>query len=51
MMKSDAYLEGAGARLSSQAFLSNPYKRLSPEWHDWRDGWMEEDAILRGLAK
>ena len=43
--------EGRQARRNGKAFLSNPYPRGWAEWEEFREGWMEEDAILRGIEK
>jgi hypothetical protein len=39
-----AYAAGRGARYLQREFLTNPYPRLTQPWHEWRRGWLEEDA-------
>lgn len=38
-----AYMEGKTAREIGNAFLSNPYLRMSDCWRDWRSGWLRQD--------
>ena len=51
MNMSHGFFVGAHARCSGKAFLSNPFMRDSADWTDFRKGWLEEDAILRGVEK
>ena len=41
--------EGRQARLDGYALLSNPYTKgyEFEYWNDWRQGWLDEDRILR----
>jgi len=39
--------EGDTARCLGRAFLACPYDRLTPEWEEWRAGWLRADHDLR----
>jgi hypothetical protein len=38
---STAYKKGREAGEMDLPILNNYYERLSPEWHDWRLGWLD----------
>lgn len=43
-LDTEAYKAGMRDRMCFHAILSNPYKRGSLEWLDWRRGWAVRDT-------